>query len=225
MSDMETEAAENAAETPEAAVPSAEGGAPGGEAAAASAEATATATQPAGNKQWYVLKVQSGREDQIKESLEKRVKIQGVEAFFGEIIVPTEKVSEIKAGRKRVSERKFYPGYLMIHMEINEDTWFLIRETPGVGDFAGSGGRPVAMSQHEVDRMLGQAAAKEEEKPRLKIRFEKGETVKIKEGTFENFEGVVESVDEASGRITVLTTIFGRSTPVELEYWQVETME
>lgn len=177
-----------------------------------------------GGKRWYVLKVQSGREDRIRESLERRVAIEGLQDFFGEIIVPTERVSEIKGGKKRVSERKLYPGYIMVNMEINDETWFLVRETPGVGDFTGAGGSPVPMQEHEVERMLGRETSKQEEQPRLKIDFQPGEQVKVKDGTFENFEGSVDSVDEASGRVTVMINIFGRSTPVELEYWQVETV-
>jgi transcriptional antiterminator NusG len=173
---------------------------------------------------WYVIKVQSGREDTIKEGLLKRVKMQGLEPFFGEIIVPSEKVSEIKGGKKRVTERKFYPGYLMVHMAITPQTWYLVRNIPGVGDFVGGGPgqMPVAMPPHEVDKMLGQAAAKTDDQPRLKISFEKGETVKIKEGPFENFEGTVDEVIEGKGLVRVMVEIFGRPTPVELEYWQVE---
>jgi transcriptional antiterminator NusG len=176
-----------------------------------------------GNKRWYVLKVQSGREDSIRESLERRVAIEGLEEFFGEIIVPTEKVSEIKGGKRRVSERKLYPGYIMIQMELNDPTWYLVRDTPGVGDFTGAAGqKPMPMLEHEVEKMLGRETAKEETQPRLKIDFHPGDTVKIKEGPFENFEGNVEAVDEANGRVTVVVNIFGRSCPVELEYWQVE---
>jgi len=175
-----------------------------------------------GQKAWYVLKVQSSREDTIREALEKRIKIFGLEPYFGQIIVPTERVVESKGGKRKVTERKFYPGYIMIEMELNERTWFLVHETPGVGDFVGSGGQPVPMSPHEVEKMLGQAVAKEEESPRLKIDFEKGEQVKIKEGPFENFEGTIEEVLEAKGIVKVIVTIFNRPTLVELEYWQVE---
>jgi len=172
-------------------------------------------------KQWYVLKVQSGREDQVKESVARRIKIEGLEERFGEILIPTEKVSEIKGGKKRVTERKFYPGYIMIEMDIDEKGWFLVRETPGVGDFVGASGKPTAMETHEVERMLGQVSAAAEQ-PRLKIDFKKGENVKIKEGPFENFEGVVDEVTEGKGLVKVIVNIFGRATPIELEYWQVE---
>ena len=192
---------------------------------------TASEAEPEGTdkKKWYVLKVQSNREDRIRESLERRVAIEGVQDLFGDIIVPTERVSEIKAGKKRVSERKLYPGYLMINMvdptlQENEAAWFLVRETSGIGDFTGAAGKPVPMEPHEVERMLGRETSKQEEQPRLKIDFQPGEQVKVKEGTFENFEGSVDAVDEANGRVTVMINIFGRSTPVELEYWQVEAV-
>lgn len=180
-------------------------------------------TNEGNGKRWYVLKVQSGREDSIRESLERRVAIEGLEEFFGEIIVPTEKVSEIKGGKRRVSERKLYPGYIMVEMVLNDPTWYMVRDTPGVGDFTGAAGqKPMPMLEHEVEKMLGRETAKEETQPRLKIDFHPGDTVKIKEGPFENFEGNVEAVDEANGRVTVVVNIFGRSCPVELEYWQVE---
>jgi len=173
-------------------------------------------------KYWYVVKVQSGREDTIKEGLLKRIKMEGLEGYFGEIIVPSEKVSEIKAGKKKVTERKFYPGYMMVNMAITDQTWYLVRSIPGVGDFVGGASGPTPMEQHEVDKMLGQAASKTDDQPRLKISFEKGETVKIKEGPFENFEGSVDEVLEGKGLVRVMVEIFGRPTPVELEYWQVE---
>jgi transcriptional antiterminator NusG len=174
------------------------------------------------DKAWYVVKVQSGREDTIKEGLLKRVKMQGLEGYFGEIIVPSEKVSEIKGGKKKVTERKFYPGYMMVNMAITDQTWYLVRSIPGVGDFVGGASGPTPMEQHEVDKMLGQAASKTDDQPRLKISFDKGETVKIKEGPFENFEGSVDEVLEGKGLVRVMVEIFGRATPVELEYWQVE---
>ncbi len=173
---------------------------------------------------WYILKVQSNREESIRESLQRRVKVAGLERFFGEVIVPTEMVSEFKGGKKRVVKRKLYPGYLVAHMEINEDTWFLVRETPGIGDFTGSAGKPTPMLAHEVAKIVAKQEEKSDEAPKLKINFNVGDRVKINEGTFENFEGEVDSIDEASGRVTVMINIFGRSTPVELEYWQIESI-
>ncbi|MHB1034481.1 MAG: transcription termination/antitermination protein NusG [Pirellulales bacterium] len=178
----------------------------------------------ASKKNWYILKVQSNREDSIRDALQRRVAIAGLERFFDEVIVPTEMVSEFKGGKKRVSKRKLYPGYLVVHMEINEDTWFLVRETPGIGDFTGSAGNPTPMLPHEVERILAKQEEKTTEAPKLKISFRGGDRVKINEGTFENFEGDVESIDEANGRVTVMINIFGRSTPVELEYWQIEAV-
>jgi transcriptional antiterminator NusG len=174
------------------------------------------------NKRWYILKVQSNREDTIREGLQRRVAVAGLDRFFGDIIVPTEMVSEFKGGKKRVVKRKLYPGYLVVHMEINEDTWFLVRETPGIGDFTGSAGKPSEMSPQEVNRIIAKQEEKSAEAPKLKIDVKQGDRVKINEGTFENFEGEVDTIDEANGRVTVMINIFGRSTPVELEYWQIE---
>jgi transcriptional antiterminator NusG len=173
---------------------------------------------------WYILKVQSNREDSIREALWRRIKIAGMEQYFGDVIVPIEMVTEFKGGKRRVTKRKLYPGYLVIQMEINDDTWFLVRETPGIGDFTGAAGAPTPMLPHEVDRVLAKKEEKQDEAPKLKIGFQTGDRVKINDGTFENFEGEVDSIDETSGRVTVMINIFGRSTPVELEYWQVESV-
>lgn len=175
---------------------------------------------------WYILKVQSNREESIREGLQRRVSVAGFDRFFGEIIVPTEDVAEFKNGKKRIVKRKLYPGYIVVHMSINDDTWFLVRETPGIGDFTGSAGRPSPMLQHEVERVV-QASMPEEdggEPMKTVIPFNVGDRVRIKEGTFENFEGDVDDVDEANGRMTVMINIFGRSTPVELEHWQTEAV-
>ena len=176
------------------------------------------------NMDWYILKVQSNREESIREGLLRRMAIAGLDRFVGDVIVPTEKVTEFKGGKKRVIKRKLYPGYLVVQMEINEDTWFLVRETPGIGDFTGASGRPTPMLPHEISRILAKQEEKSEKAPKLKIGVAAGERVKINEGTFENFEGEVESIDETNGRVTVMINIFGRSTPVELEYWQIEAV-
>ena len=173
---------------------------------------------------WYILKVQSNREDSIRDGLMRRVVIAGLDHYFDEIIVPTEKVTEFKGGKKKIIKRKLYPGYLVVHMEINDDTWFLVRETPGIGDFTGAAGRPSPMLPHEVERIIVKQEEKSEKAPKLKIAFTQGERVKIKEGTFESFEGEVDNIDETNGRVTVMINIFGRSTPVELEYWQIEAL-
>jgi transcription termination/antitermination protein NusG len=173
---------------------------------------------------WYILKVQSNRERSIAEALQRKIAIAGLSKFFGQVIVPTEKVTEFKGGKKKVVERKLYPGYIVVQMHINDDTWFAVRETSGVGDFTGAGGKPSPMLSHEVARIVQTDEEETDEAPKLDIRFTAGEKVKVKEGNFENFEGEVSSIDEASGRVTVMINIFGRSTPVELEYWQIEAM-
>jgi len=193
---------------------------------AVSAEATNQMTDPtsdmSGQMQWYVLKVQSNRERTIRENLLRRIKRDNLEEYFGEIIIPTEKVAETKSGKKRITERKLYPGYIMIQMTLNDESWYLVRDTSGVGDFTGAANKPIPMEEHEIARLLGLEDAKEDEPTKIKMDFAVGDLVKINEGSFESFEGSIEAVDEASGKITVLIEIFGRSTPAELEYWQVE---
>jgi transcriptional antiterminator NusG len=186
-------------------------------------EETASREVSAAPKNWYVVRVQSGREDQVRENLERTVKAKDLTHKVTRILVPCEKVSEIKGGRRRVTRKKIYPGYIMVEMEYDDETWFVVRETPGIGDFIGSHGEPVPMADHEVDRILGQMT-QQEEKPTLKIDFKAGDSVKIKEGPFENFDGVVEEVIPAKGMVRVIVTIFSRPTPVELEYWQVEAI-
>ena len=176
------------------------------------------------NMDWYILKVQSNREDSIREGLQRRVAVAGLERYFGDVIVPVEKVTEFKGGKKKILKRKLYPGYLVVNMEINDDTWFLVRETPGIGDFTGAAGRPTPMLPHEVARIVTKQEEKTDAAPKLQISFKLGDRVKINEGTFESFEGEVDSIDETNGRVTVMINIFGRSTPVELEYWQVEAL-
>jgi transcriptional antiterminator NusG len=172
---------------------------------------------------WYVLKVQSSREDTIRDALQKRVKIQGLQRYFGQIVVPTEKITEIRNNKKRIVEKKTYPGYIMVQMELNEKTWFVVRETPGVGDFVGAHGTPTKMTDAEVNQMLHQEEEKTTaEAPKVKIYVERGDRVKIKDGPFENFEGTVEEVIEGRGLVKVMLIIFNRPTPVDLEYWQVE---
>jgi transcriptional antiterminator NusG len=188
-------------------------------------------------KMWYVLRVQSSREEKIKENLEKRVKARGLEGLFDRMVIPTETVQEIKGGKKRERKRKVYPGYLYLEVEteentaegaehrwkINGDAYHLIRETPGVGDFVGDRNQPVPMSTEDVSKILRISEPKEEgEEKVVKFEFAKGDAVKIKDGPFDGFEGNVEEVDPEKGRIQVIVTIFGRATPVELEYWQVE---
>ena len=186
---------------------------------------------------WYVLRVQSSREEKIKENLEKRVKARGLETLFDRMVIPTETVQEIKGGKKRERKRKVYPGYLYLEVDTNEDNsegaeqrwkingdaYHLIRETPGVGDFVGDRNQPVPMSEEDVKKILKISTPSEPgDDTVMKIEFNKGDAVKVKDGPFDGFEGNVEDVDPEKGRIQVVVTIFGRATPVELEYWQVE---
>jgi transcriptional antiterminator NusG len=176
-------------------------------------------------KQWYILKVQVNRENGIRDALERRTKITGLEEFIGDVVVPTEEIAEFnKAGKRRIVKKKLFPGYIMVHMIINDDTWFLVRETPGIGDFTGAGGKPTPMDALEVDRILKTSEEIDDGDQQVKtaIPFKTGDRVRVKDGYFLNFEGEVEGVDEANGRVTVMINIFGRSTPVELEHWQIE---
>jgi transcriptional antiterminator NusG len=188
------------------------------------------------SKKWFVLRVQSGKEDTVRRSLEKRVNAEGAQDVVASVLVPTESVAEIKAGKRRVRERKKYPGYIFVELEVcdqddNEKkqkkdqlvdkAWYLIRETSGIGDFVGPGSKPAPMTEREVEKMLGDAQ-KREDSPQVKIDFRVGDSVKIKQGPFENFDGMVEEVMPNKGLVKVVVTIFGRPTPVELEYWQIE---
>jgi len=174
---------------------------------------------------WYILKVQVNREDSIREALQRRISRAGLDAYFGEIIVPTEDVVEFnKSGKKRTVKRKLYPGYIIVNMALTEETWFLVRETAGIGDFTGSAGKPTPMDPDEVRRIVKTKDTETEgtEEVRIAIPFNVGDRVRVKEGYFQNFEGDVESIDQANGRVTVMINIFGRSTPVELQHWQME---
>ena len=173
-------------------------------------------------KKWYILKVQVNREDPIKENLKRRIKIAGLDDFFGDILVPTEKVTEIRGDKKKIIKRKLYPGYIMIFMEITDTTWFLVRETPGIGDFTGAVGKPVPMLPHEVQRILASEKEDPAETPKLRVAYQVGDSVKVKEGTFKELTGTVDAIDYTNGRVTVMINLFSRSTPVELEYWQIE---
>ena len=173
---------------------------------------------------WYILKVQSNREDSIAAGLQRRVKMAGLDDFFQEIIVPVEMVTEFKGGKKKIVKKKLYPGYIVVHMVINDEAWFLVRETPGIGDFTGAAGQPTPMLPSEVSRIIPTEDDVETQEPKLKIGVGRGDRVKISDGTFENFEGDVDTIDEMNGRVTVMINIFGRSTPVELEHWQIEKL-
>ncbi len=173
-------------------------------------------------KRWYVVHAYSGFESHVKRALEERIKLKGMEDQFGEILVPTEEVVEMRDGQKRKSERKFFPGYVLVQMEMNDDTWHLVKETPRVmGFIGGSSDKPAPISDAEAEAILNRVQ-EGAEKPRPKVLFEPGEVVRINEGPFNDFNGVVEEVDYDKNRLRVEVSIFGRSTPVELEFSQVE---
>ena len=179
---------------------------------------------------WYILKVQVNREKSICEALIRRVKQAGFERYFGDILVPTEDVRDFsKSGKQRIVKRKLYPGYVVVRMSITDDTWFLVRETPGIGDFTGAAGKPAPLQQEEIDRIIATTKPVEDEdgeEPAIKtaIKFKVGDRVRVKEGYFQNYEGEVSNIDERNGRVTVMINIFGRPNPVELDHWQVEDL-
>ena len=176
---------------------------------------------------WFVLRVASNKEDQVRRTLLRKIKIEAYEHLVNRILVPTEKVKTIKGGKQRITLKKLYPGYVFVEMKLEadgripQDVFFLIKETTGVGDFIGTAGRPSPMTIPEIEKML-QASKPPDESPTLKIEFLKGDHVKIREGPFENMEGTVDDVLPEQGKVSVIVTIFGRATPIELEYWQVE---
>ncbi len=171
---------------------------------------------------WYVVHAYSGFEAQVKRSLEERIKRFGMESSFGQILVPTEEVVEMRSGQQRRSERKFFPGYVLVQMEMTDETWHLVKDAPKVmGFIGGTADRPAPITEREADAIL-QRVQEGVEKPRPKVLFEPGEVVRVIDGPFNDFNGVVEDVDYEKSRLKVSVLIFGRSTPVDLEFGQVE---
>jgi len=185
-------------------------------------------TEEQKRKQWFVVHVLSGQENKVNDNLVKRIKTEEMGDYIYEVVLPIERVSEIKHGKKTETTRKFFPGYIIVNMWLLDDnqqlvdkTWYFIRETAGVIGFAGTKDRPIPMRQSEVDGMIAQLRGSEE-KVKPKISFTIGETVKVADGPFQNQSGVVEEIDPERGKLRVSVSIFGRNTPVDLEYWQVE---
>src|SRR5512136_2881304 len=171
-------------------------------------------------KKWYGIHTYSGFENRVKLSLLERIRTQGLEEQFGEVLIPSETVVELKKGEKRTSSRKFFPGYILVNMELNDETWHVVKETSKVTGFVG-GNNPVQILEQEVQKIT-KRIEEGAEKPRPKVLFEVGETVRVVDGPFLNFSGVVEDVKPDKGKLRVMVSIFGRATPVELEFMQVE---
>jgi transcriptional antiterminator NusG len=179
--------------------------------------------------QFFVLRVASNKEDQVREKLARKVKIEALESLVGRILVPTERVRTMKGGVRKESDRKLYPGYVFIELELDKDgripdkVWFMIKETEGVGDFIGSNGKPTAMTPSDQARML-EEADRPEEAAQLRTDFKKGDRVKVTTGAFMNFEGEVDEILQDKGTVRIITAICGRPTPLELGYWEIEKM-
>ena len=178
-------------------------------------------------KKWFVLRVQSNREEEVRANLERAVELDQKKDVIPGLLVPTQTVTEIRAGKRQQVERKLFPGYVMVEVETDERgripqaLWYLIRGTSGVGDFIG-GDQPWPLKDEEVHRLLGQAEEKKEEAPALEMEFKEGDLVEIKEGPFHDMKGQVDEINPTSGRVKVVTTVFNRPTSVELDYWQLE---
>ena len=173
-------------------------------------------------KRWYVIHTQTGQEEKVKTNLES--KLQGdLKELISQVFIPTETVSEVKDGKKKISQRKFFPGYVLVEMDLNENSWYVVRNTPGVSGFVGSGKKPLPLPEEQVQTILKQTEDKKE-KPSPKVVFERGESVKVIEGPFTNFNGNIDEINPDKGKLKVMVSIFGRATPVELEYWQVEKL-
>jgi len=196
------------------------------ESAGAAAPAAEAEAQPVRNEKfrWYILHAYSGFERKVRESIESRVQAFGLKDRVGRVMIPTEPVTEIINGKKRTVERVFLPGYVLVEMDLDNNLWHVLKDTPKVTGFLGTGDKPVALSEEEVSSILFRSETAKD-KPRMKIKFEKGEQVRITDGPFANFNGVVDEVNEDRETLKVMVTIFGRSTPVELEFGKVEKIE
>lgn len=183
---------------------------------------TTVAEQPRNpNMKWYIIHSYSGFERKVKESLESRVHAFGLEGKIGRVLIPTEAVTEVRGGKKYTVERMFYPGYVLVEMDMDDHVWHVVKSTPRVTGFVGTGQQPTPLSEEEVQHIVYKAG-ESKDKPKLKVKFEKNEKVKITEGPFATFDGIIDDVNDDKETVKVMVTIFGRSTPVELEFKQVE---
>src|SRR4030081_2496732 len=173
------------------------------------------------NMKWYIIHAYSGFERKVRESLESRVAAFGLQDKIGKVLIPTESVTEVRGGKKYTSERMFYPGYVLVEMDMDDHVWHVVKSTPRVTGFVGTGQQPTPLSEEEVQHIVYRVG-EAKDKPKLTVKFEKGETVRVTEGPFASFAGIVDDVNEDRETLKVMVTIFGRSTPVELEFNQVE---
>jgi len=173
------------------------------------------------NMKWYIIHSYSGFERKVKESLETRIQAFGLQDKIGRVLIPTESVTEVRGGKKYTSERMFYPGYVLVEMDMDDHVWHVVKSTPRVTGFVGTGQQPTPLSEEEVQHIVYRVG-ESKDKPKLKVKFEKGESVRVTEGPFATFQGIVDDVNEDRETLKVMVTIFGRSTPVELEFNQVE---
>jgi transcriptional antiterminator NusG len=173
------------------------------------------------NMKWYIIHTYSGFEKKVKESLESRIQAFGLQEKIGQVLIPTEPVTEIRGGKKYTVERMFYPGYVLVQMDMDDHVWHVVKSTPRVTGFVGTGQQPTPLSQDEVNQIVYRVDTGKD-KPKIRVKFEKSETVRIIDGPFANFNGTVDEVNEDRETLKVMVTIFGRATPVELEFGQVE---
>ena len=192
-----------------------------GEEAQAIPDSSTSASAQNPNFKWYILHAYSGFERKVKESIESRVQAYGLQSKIGRVLIPTEPVTEIRNGKKYTIERAFLPGYVLVEMALDDEIWHLLKNTPKVTGFLGTGQSPTPLSEDEVNTIVFRVETGKD-KPKIKVKFSKNESVKITEGPFANFNGVVDEVNEDKEEVTVMVTIFGRSTPVKLEYKSVE---
>jgi transcriptional antiterminator NusG len=174
-------------------------------------------------KQWYIIHTYSGYENKVRDSLKQRVEVLGMTESIGEILIPTEDVVEMRDGARIISKKKFFPGYVLINMEMSDNTWHVVKNTPKVTGFVGASAKPTPLTQEEVDRIINQVSVAAE-KPKPKFQFHRGDSVRIIDGPFSSFQGMVDEVNNDRATMKVMVTIFGRSTPVELDFLKVEKL-
>jgi transcriptional antiterminator NusG len=182
------------------------------------AETPQTTDDRTDDRRWYVIHTYSGYENKVRQNLEHRIQSMGMDEQIFRVIVPTEEEIEIKNGQRRVVSRKIYPGYVLVQMCLTDDSWYVVRNTPGVTSFVGQGNRPIPLEDGEVKAILKQMEA---EAPKVRVSYQVGQGVKITDGPFNEFEGIVDSIDQEKGRVRVLVSLFGREAPIELDFLQV----